>query len=137
MIRKTSLKDLKEIAKLYSSEMSKQFRDVGEEPITEKEFERRLRKNFDKSKMFVLDIEGIKGFIWYFKEGKEYNLEEVFSIEKGKGYGKLLMRHLLEDAKKKKIQKINLDVHFKNKTAQEFFRKFGFSERTIEMSLDL
>ena len=41
--------------------------------------------------MYVLDIEGIKGFIWYFKERIEYNLEEVFAVEKGKGYGKLLM----------------------------------------------
>jgi L-amino acid N-acyltransferase YncA len=46
MIRKASLKDLKQIAKLYHSEMSKQFIDVGEEPITTKEFERRLKKNF-------------------------------------------------------------------------------------------
>ncbi|MFW6282509.1 MAG: N-acetyltransferase family protein [Minisyncoccales bacterium] len=137
MIRKASLKDLKQIAELYHSEMSIQFRDVGEEPITAKEFERRLKKHFEKSKMFILDIEGIKGFIWYFKEGKEYNLEEIFVTEKGKGYGKLLMDFVLEEARKKKIQKLNLDVHFKNKTAQDFFKKFGFSERTIEMSLDL
>lgn len=137
MIRKASLKDLKQIAGLYKSEMSKQFVDVGEEPITAKEFERRLKKHFKKSKMFVLDIEGIKGFIWYFKEDKEYNLEEIFVIEKGKGYGKLLMDFILEEAKNQKIQKLNLDVHFRNKTAQDFFKKFGFSERTIEMSLDL
>jgi GNAT superfamily N-acetyltransferase len=87
--------------------------------------------------MFVLDIEGLKGFIWYFKEGKEYNLEEIFVLEKDKGYGKLLMDFVLEEAKKQKIQKINLDVHFRNKTSQDFFKKFGFSERTIEMSLDL
>jgi len=136
-IRKASLNDLKQIAELYFSEMSKQFENVGEEPITTKEFEKRLKKHFKKSKMFVLDIEGIKGFIWYFKEGKEYNLEEIFVIEKGKGYGKLLMNHMLKEAKKQKIQKINLDVHFKNKKAQRFFKKFGFSERTIEMSLDL
>src|SRR3989338_10823479 len=136
MIRKVYFKNLKQISDLYYSEMAKQFKEVGEEPVTSKEFERRLRKNFDKSKMFVLDIKGgVKGFIWYFKEGKEYNLEEIFVVDKGKGYGKLLINFLLEEAKKRKIQKINLDVHFKNKTAQDFFKKFGFSERTIEMSL--
>ena len=137
MIRKASLKDLKQIADLYYSEMSKQFTDVGEDPITAKEFENRLRKHFEKSKMLVLDIEGIKGFIWYAQEEKEYNLEEIFVTEKGKGYGKLLMEFVLREAKKQKIQKLNLDVHFKNRTAQDFFKKFGFSERTIEMSLDL
>ncbi|MEK6823584.1 MAG: GNAT family N-acetyltransferase [Nanoarchaeota archaeon] len=137
MIRKTTLKDLKQIARLYFIEMSKQFKDVGEKPLTAKEFEKRLKKNFKKNKMYVLDIEGIKGFIWYFKERIEYNLEEVFAVEKGKGYGKLLMNFLLKEARKQKIQKINLDVHFKNKTAQDFFEKFGFSKRTIEMSLDL
>jgi len=96
-----------------------------------------LKKHFKKSKMFILDIKGIKGFIWYFKEGKEYNLEELFVTEKGKGYGKLLTDFILKEAKKQKIKKINLDVHFKNKKAQNFFKKFGFSERTIEMSLDL
>ena len=137
MIRKASLKDLKQIANLYYSEMSKQFKDVGEKPITIKEFEKRLKKHFKKSKMFVLDIEGINGFIWYFKEDKEFNLEEIFVIEKGKDYDKLLMDFVLKEAKKRKIQKLNLDVHFKNKTAQNFFKKFGFSERTIEISLDL
>ena len=36
MIRKASLKDLKQIAELFHSEMSKPFTDVGEKPITEK-----------------------------------------------------------------------------------------------------
>lgn len=137
MIRKAYLEDLEKISKLYYSEMSKQFKAVDEDPISSKEFEKKLKKNFKKGHMFVLEINGIKGFIWYFKEGREYNLEEIFVVEKGKGYGKQLMRYLLEAAKKQKIQKLNLDVHFKNKKAQNFFRRFGFSERTIEMSFDL
>lgn len=137
MIRKACLKDLKQIAKLYVSEMSKHFKAIGETQIIAKKYEKVLRKNFDKSQMYILDINGIKGFLWYLKEGKEFNLEEIFVIEKGKGYGKLLMNYILEQARKKKIKKLNLDVHYKNKKAQEFFKHFGFSERTIEMSLDI
>src|SRR3989338_4157216 len=40
-------------------------------------------------------------------------------------------------AKNKKIKKINIDVHFKNKNALDFFKKFGFTKRTIELSLDI
>jgi len=136
MIRRVTLKDFKQIAKLYYAEMSKQFKDVGEAPITAKKYEQILAKN-QKAQMFVLDTNNIKGFIWFAKNKKEFNLEEIFVTEKGKGYGKQLMDFLLGEAKKHKIQKINLDVHFKNQAAQDFFKKLGFSERTIEMSLDL
>ena len=87
--------------------------------------------------MFVLDDNGIKGFVWFGKEGDEINVEEIFVIEKGKGYGKKLMSFIIEFARKNKTNKINLDVHFKNKKGISFFKKFGFTERTIELSLDL
>jgi L-amino acid N-acyltransferase YncA len=136
-IRKAEQKDLKEVSQLYEKEMSKQFKLIGEKPLKANEFEKRLKNNFKKSNMYILDIEGIKGFIWYFEESNEFNLEEIFVVMKEKGHGKLLINFLLQKAKKKKIKRINLDVHFKNKSAQEFFRKFKFSERTIEMSRDL
>ncbi len=135
-IRKAKKEDLKNISQLYEKEMSKQFKLIGEKPISAKEFERRLNNNFGKCYMHILNDDEIKGFIWYFKEGCEFNLEEIFVTEKGKGYGKILIKYLLQEAKKKKIKKINLDVHFKNMIAQKFFMKFGFSERTIEMSKD-
>jgi len=47
------------------------------------------------------------------------------------------MIFLLQKAKKLNVKKINLDVHFKNKKALKFFKKFGFTERTIELSKDL
>ena len=47
------------------------------------------------------------------------------------------MNFLIDHAKKEKVKRINLDVHFKNKDALNFFRKIGFTERTIELSLDL
>ena len=137
MIRKASLRELKQISDLYYTRMLKHFIDIREKPITQREFEKRLKSNFKKSKMFILGLNGIKSFTWFVKNGREYNLEEIFVTEENKGYGKLLMSYILKEAKKHKIKRINLDVHFRNKRAQDFFRKFGFSERTIEMSLDL
>ena len=47
------------------------------------------------------------------------------------------MKYLFEEAKKNKINKINCDVHINNKYAVNFFKHLGFTERTVEMSLDL
>lgn len=124
MLRKVVLKDLKQISGLYFAEMADKFRSVSEEPITAKEFEKRLIKNFKKHKMYVLDINGIKansgkicinsssgksrikGFIWHYKEGGEYNLEEIFVVEEGKSYGKLLMKFILTEAKNRKSTRL-------------------------------
>lgn len=137
IVKKALLKNLKEIAELYYIQMSNQFRLVNEESISAQKYESILKKNFEKSEMYILFDVGIKGFLWYFKENDEYNLEEIFVLEKQKGYGKILMNFLIEEARRNKIRRINLDVHFKNKQAQNFFRRYNFSERTIEMSLDL
>ena len=88
--------------------------------------------------MFVFEEGGgIKAFIWFVKEEDEINLEELFSIKKGEGYGKKLMNFLIDYAKKEKIKKINGDIHFKNREALGFFKSLGFTERTIELSLDI
>lgn len=137
IIRKANKDDLNKISQLFYKEMFESFKLVGEKPISTKEYESILKKNFRKSKMLVLNDNGIKGFIWYFKKNNEFNIEEIFVVRKDKGYGKLLINYMIEDAKKNKVKKINLDVHFKNKKAIKFFKNFNFCERTIEMSLDL
>jgi len=136
-IRAATKNDLKEIAELYEKIMQIQFKKVGEKIIDRKKYYSILLKNFNKSKMFVLEDENLVGFLWYLKEKDEISLEEIFVTKTKKGYGKILLNYLIKEAKKSKIKKINLDVHFKNKNAIEFFRKFGFSERTIEMSLEI
>lgn len=137
MIRKVSQKDIQKISELYEKKMSQQFKEINEKPITSKEYEKILKANIKKSNMYILNNKGVRGFIWYAQEKDEFNLEEIFTTEKNKGWGKLLISQMLEHARKNKIKRINLDVHFKNKKAQKFFKHFGFTERTIEMSLDL
>ncbi|MDI3543803.1 MAG: Acetyltransferase family [Candidatus Woesearchaeota archaeon] len=137
MIRKLKLSEIPFIAENYEKVMKKQFEKIWEDPITKKRYEEILEKNFEDSLMFVLEEEGIKAFIWFVREEDEINLEEVFSIKKGKGYGKKMMTFLIDYAKKEKIKRINADVHFKNREALGFFKSLGFSERTIELSLDI
>ena len=137
MIRKLTQKEIPFIAKHYEKIMREQFKKIGETPITKGKYENILKENFKDSFMFVLDEKEIKAFIWFVKEGDEINLEEIFSIEKERGHGKRLINFLINYAKNKKIKKINIDVHFRNNKALTFFKSFGFTERTIELSLDI
>jgi GNAT superfamily N-acetyltransferase len=139
MIREAKKKELGRIAEMYEKIMAREFLQIGERPITKDEYRKILEKNYGKkpSFMFVLDEKGIKGFLWFVKKGKEINLEEIFVLEKRKGHGRKLLDFLIKKAKENKIKRINLDVHFKNRKAINFFKKFNFRPRTIEMSLDL
>lgn len=136
-IKKLSKDEINEIAENYAKIMKKFFIQVKEKPITAKEYAITLRKNYRKSFMIVLESKKILGFVWFTKKNKEFFLDGIFVTEHGKGYGGLLMRHLIKEARKKGIKKINLNVHKPNKKAIKFFKKFGFTERTIEMSKDL
>ncbi len=138
MIRKLNQEEIPLIAENYEIIMREQFEKVGEEPITKDKYEKILKENFGSSSMLILlEEKGIKAFMWFVKEEDEINLEEVFSIEREKGYGKQIMDFLINYAKKEKIKRINIDVHFKNNEALDFFKKIGFTERTIELSLDI
>lgn len=137
MIRKLNREEIPLIAKNYEIIMKEQFEKVGEEPITKDKYEKILKENFGSSSMLIFEENGIKAFMWFVKEEDEINLEEVFSIKRGKGYGKQIMAFLINYAKKEKIKRINIDVHFKNNEALNFFKKIGFTERTIELSLDI
>ena len=137
MIRRLKQEEISFIAKNYERIMKEQFEKVGEETITKDKYENVLKENFKDSSMFVLEEKEIKAFIWFVKEGDEINLEEIFSIEKRRGHGKRLINFLIDYAKNKKIKKINIDVHFRNNKALTFFKSFGFTERTIELSLDI
>ena len=58
--------------------------------------------------------------------GKVWLGTAVAESEKGKGVGTLLMQALLEEGKKRKIEKITLSVDNDNHIAATLYRKFGF-----------
>jgi ribosomal-protein-alanine N-acetyltransferase len=135
VIREVKLADLDAISKIYESEMSPLTGE--EEPMLADKYLKLLKANAKKSKMFVLDENGIRGFMWYEKDNGELNLEDIFVVERGKGYGRKLINHLLCEAKKGKVTKINLDVNTKNLRAISFFKKLGFSTNSLGMSMNL
>ena len=50
----------------------------------------------------------------------------VSESEKGKGYGKVVMSHLISFCKKKNLSSIFLSVDKKNENAIHLYKKFGF-----------
>ncbi|MCS7134731.1 MAG: GNAT family N-acetyltransferase, partial [Candidatus Pacearchaeota archaeon] len=133
-IKKLSKEEIDEIARNYEQIMKKFFAQVREKPITAREYALLLRKSYKKSFMLVLTSKKILGFAWITKKGKEWTLEEIFVTEMRKGYGTKLMKFLLREARKKKVKKINLNVHVKNKKAIKFFKKLFISYFIINTS---
>jgi len=48
-----------------------------------------------------------------------------------KGLGKTLLTHILEDARKRKIKKVTLEVRRSNRPAQNLYEQFGFKKIAI------
>ena len=138
ILRKPSKEELTAIARIIHKNMKNLFIAIREKPVSVTKLKNKLLKNYSRQKMLVLENNNkIKGFIWYYTKKREFYLDEIVVIEKGADYGTVLMNHLINEAKRTKIKRINLDVHYKNICAQEFFKKFKFTNRTIEMNLDI
>jgi len=102
-----------------------------------KSFYRKCIKDKKKNLFLVAEEKGnIMGYILgqikdvppVFKKGKFlFVLDFVVSKKyRGQGIGKLLMNEAEKILKKRKIGMIKLEVHVKNKKAQEFYNKLGF-----------
>jgi len=137
MIRELKVGEIPFIAEHYARIMGPMFVAVGEDPISSARYVKILNEHFSSSKMFVFDDHGIKAFQWFMVEDDEMNLEELFSVEEGKGYGTKLFEFTIDYAKRHGIRMMNMDVHFMNDRALRFFKKFGFTELTIELSREL
>lgn len=51
---------------------------------------------------------------------------------KGKGYGKIMMNHLISFAKKNRLPRINLSVDSDNISARSLYETFGFVQQKVE-----
>jgi L-amino acid N-acyltransferase YncA len=139
MIRELKREEINEIALLYENSISRKFKQSGKKPVDLKNYEKVLRKGFQKKHMFVFieDHQGINGFLWFDRKDRQLILEELMVTDKNKGYGKQLIQFMVDFAKKENIKKISLDVNLSDKGEIKFFEKFGFKEKAIEMSLDI
>jgi len=130
-IRKARKKDLKKIDEIFRVEYLKW-------PYNEKWSKKlsfaKIKKYFDKSFMFILNVGGemagfIIGHIDLWDRGKVGYMDEVVVSQKfqGKNYGKMLMNHLNKHFKKYNIKNLDLITNPKSK-AYKIYKKMGFKE---------
>lgn len=99
-------------------------------------FEYELEEN-PFSKLFVLELDGkvIAYYgIWITFEECQITTIAVADEYKGKGYGNVLMEHLLHEAKEALCERISLEVRVSNLRAQNLYRKYGFENISIRHS---
>ena len=61
-ILKATKKEFDGVSKMYEKEMKKYFLNIGEKPISAREYKRRLNANFRKPKMVILGEDKKKRF---------------------------------------------------------------------------
>lgn len=86
------------------------------------------------SKLFVLEMDQkILGYygIWITFEECQITTIAVSDEFKGKGYGNVLMEHLIHEAKEALCERISLEVRVSNERAQNLYRKYGFENISI------
>jgi ribosomal-protein-alanine N-acetyltransferase len=91
-------------------------------------------KNTDLTMYYVLEDHGIVqgyGGLWaVVDEGQITNIA-IAPACRGKGYGELLVRVLLEEAWNRDIAEVYLEVRFSNLAAQHLYRKLGFTVLSV------
>ncbi len=130
MIRRAKLSDLKKIVKILRKEYKKTFKETWSEKTALKI----IKEYFHKTIIFVHVLDNdITGFIiarplaW--NDGLRYIVEEfaVSSEHQGKGYGRTLIDHVENLARKKGAVKIELFAGKKSK-AFKIYKKLGFKD---------
>ena len=133
LIRKLTSNDFEEFLKLIND-----FRNT---IFTEIEFKKNLKNVNKNSDIWVIDFDNklIATATIIYEQKFIYNLTKLAHIEdvcvkkefRGKGYGKILINKLKEEANVSKCYKITLDC---NESNMEFYKKCGFDIRGVQMS---
>jgi GNAT superfamily N-acetyltransferase len=90
-----------------------------------------LEKQMKEGSQFIIvyDNDGPVGFAAYFlKEKSIYKLDKIYILpsQQGKGTGKFLLEHIIEEIKSKNAKALQLQVNRYNK-ARNFYEKLGFT----------
>ena len=83
------------------------------------------------SQLYVLEEENeIVGFIGFWITFEQCQLTNIAIAKKwqGKGYSKVLMKHMIQKAQEAHCEHISLEVRKSNHRAQQLYRSFAFIE---------
>lgn len=125
MIRKMSVTDIDVVLKLEDELFTSKW--------TQEQFEYELTEN-EFSKLFVM-IEN-EEIIGYFGEWILFDQAQITTIgvskkHQGKGYSKLMMQRMIEEACNSNCETISLEVRVSNVKAINLYHKFGFETINI------
>lgn len=102
-------------------------------PWHKEHFEYELEEN-PFSRLFVFELDGsIIAYygIWITFEECQITTIAVADEYKAKGYGNVMMEHLLHQAKEELCERISLEVRVSNERAQNLYRKYGFENISL------
>jgi ribosomal protein S18 acetylase RimI-like enzyme len=134
-IRKATKKDLKEISKLmyeYNEYENKLNKEVELLSLEENEKEDKIFFDLGTSYFILEDSKGIHGALTANLERRGKELAGVLYTliiskdSRGKGYGKKLVKFVINYFKEKGCRRIRTFVHTKNKNAKAFWEKQKF-----------
>jgi ribosomal-protein-alanine N-acetyltransferase len=76
---------------------------------------------------------GLAGYVCWWTVGDEVHIHNlaVHPDHRRAGVGRFLVEHVLEDAARRAVQSISLEVRHDNESARALYHGFGFSERGV------
>lgn len=135
------------VQKLHSTALGNRFKNPVDVDFSKEDFEKIL-DNDSESIFFAMSDELPVGYIFWEIKTKIDNYSKLrkvlyvnhISIDlnyKNKGVGSVLIEHAKSEAKKLKLDAVELDVWSFNKEAYSFFAKKGFKPFNIKMEFDI
>ena len=139
-IRKLEKKDITAVAKLASRVMAPQFKAVGEQFMSEKDYAEALKNALDVREFMVVAEEGksIAGFMhWYYQDNQAFIEDLVISSKfQKKGFGGVLVNFLMAECKRDSITSVSSLVPHGG-AGVKFAQKFGFKPVSVELKKKL
>ncbi len=86
--------------------------------------------SFKPKNCFIIEDDKLIGFVYFGIMGNKLDIWSI-QIKKslwGKGFGKKLMKYILDFAVKKKLKKVVLEVNKNNNKAIRFYERLGFEK---------
>jgi len=136
MIRNASIKDAANICNIYNHYIANTIITFEEEPVAVSEMEKRISAIIPSLPWIVYEEKGrVIGYAYAckWKERSAYRLsvETAIYLDKdavGKGIGKMLYQHLLNELKKLSIHAVIGGISLPNETSQRLHEKMGFKK---------
>ena len=106
--------------------------DSFKEPWSQEAYEKEISNPLANYRVITFEDKVVAyGGFWKILDEADINNIAVKKEYRGKGYGKMLMNALIEDAKKQNIKAMTLEVRVTNKSAIALYKKLGFKEAGI------